>query len=246
MENILLIVASGKSSRFGGFPKAFCRLRKGTNLDNTIRKAKGYFDRVFIGVNKTTYSAFCNSVNACEMFAIKTGQGDAHSMLKCIEYVKGKVPGIKRIVVCWGDAVFSNSIPFQQFLERSKDMDVAVACAMDDNPYAWFDIDENNQILKAHFAKEEGTIESGMHDQSLFSFNTEFVCKYLNEYRELLGIRYDNDESNADVNEMKLLFSFEYLLNNNMPAKCIQIDAGNILSFNTQEELENIKKLINL
>ena len=47
--NILLIVASGKSSRFGGFPKAFCRIGAITNAENTIEKSKAVIDKVYIG-----------------------------------------------------------------------------------------------------------------------------------------------------------------------------------------------------
>lgn len=240
--NVLLIVASGKSSRFGGFPKAFCDLGKETNADNTIAKAAGIFDKVYIGVNSTTYEQFSDKIKACEMFSIKTGQGDAHSVLKCMRYVKNKEPELKRITVCWGDAVFADNTPFKQ-LAKANDK-VAVACAKDEKPYAWFDVDEQMNINKSHFAKEEGFIDSGWHDQSLFSFDFAYALDYLNSYRESLGISDDNDERYSDVNEMKLLFSFEYLRSIGEPAKCVPIDCGKVLSFNTQDELEAIKNIL--
>ena len=53
--NVLLIVASGKSSRFGGFPKAFCDLGGKTSLAHTIEKSGEIFDKIYVGVNNQTY-----------------------------------------------------------------------------------------------------------------------------------------------------------------------------------------------
>ncbi len=241
--DVLLIVASGKSSRFGGFPKAFCQIGGKTNTENTIEKAKEYYDKVYVGVNKTTYTQFAGKISGCKMFSITTGQGDAHSVLKCLAYIKEHEECLDRITVCWGDAVFANSLPFKQFLDGVGNTKAAVACAMDTNPYAWFEVNDQNGILKAHFATQEGGIDKGLHDQSLFLFEFAFAWKYLNEYREFLEIPYDNDESIADINEMKLLYSFEYLYKAGYEhAKCVEIVPGNVLSFNTKEELEEIKK----
>lgn len=245
--NILLIVASGKSSRFNGFPKAFCQIGEKTNADNTIRLAKKYYDKIYIGVNRNTYSEYNKKISGCDMFSIITGQGDAHSMLKCLSYIKEHEKRLDKITVCWGDAVFVDGLPFEQFLNGAADTKVAVACALDERPYAWFETNENMGIIKSHFAKEEGFIERGVHDQSLFQFDFEFALKYLNEYREYLGILYDNDENNSDVNEMKLLYSFEYLYKAGYEhAKCIKIDPDKVLSFNTQEELDMIKERITM
>ena len=237
--NILLIVASGKSSRFGGFPKAFCQIGEITNAENTIEKSREIIDKVYIGVNRTVYTQFHDRINGCEMFSIKTGQGDAHSMLKCINYIKSKEKHVDKLLACWGYAVFASAKPFKEILKA--DGKVNVACSQDENPYAWFDIDENHYIVKSHFAKEEGPISLGMHDQSIFSFDLDFAIDYLDSYRKSLGIPEENDEAKSDINEMKLLYSFEYLQQNGEPASCIEITKNQVLSFNTQEELEKIK-----
>lgn len=240
--NILLIVASGRSSRFGGFPKAFCKLGNVMNAENTAMLALNYYDKIYIGVNFETFRKFNNKFTCGKMFPIKTGQGDAHSLLKCLEYIGKQEKKMNRISVCWGDAVFTDATPFKKLLSDSSGSKVCVACSLDKTPYAWFDVTSDKKIQKAHFAKEEGYIEKGVHDQSLFLFDFEFAWKYLNEYRETLGIPYDNDESNSDKNEMKLLFSFEYLIENGYePAQCVEIEAGKVLSFNTQDELEEIR-----
>lgn len=243
--NILLIVASGKSSRFGGFPKAFCQIGDRTNSENTIMHAKKFYDKIYIGVNRNTYQQFHGIMKDCEMFSIVTGQGDAHSMLKCLMHIKDQESNVKNITVCWGDALFVDDTPFIELLNKVQDTKVSVACALDKKPYAWFDINDEGEILHAHFAKEEGFINEGLHDQSLFNFDFDFALTYLSEYRKSLGIPNNNDENRTYINEMKLLHSFEYLYKTGYkPAKCIQVSANKVLSFNTREELEYIKKIL--
>ena len=242
---ILLIIASGKSSRFGGFPKAFCQIGDKTNVENTIQMAQKIFDKIYLGVNRNTYTQFVGKIGNCEMFSIVTGQGDAHSILKCMDYVKHHEKRIDKLAVCWGDAIFVNSLPFEQLLEGSGDAEISVACSMNKNPYAWFETNNRNEIIKTHFADKEGYIERALHDQSLFLLNFDFAWKYLNEYRRTLGIPYNNDENTVDTNEMKLLFSFEYLKQAGYAlAKCVEVTAGNVFSFNTKEELNTIKMML--
>lgn len=244
MNNVLLIVASGKSSRFGGFPKAFCDINGKTNIENTILKAKKYVDKVYVGVNKKVYEQYNSKVKGCELFSIKTGQGDAHSLLKCLKYIREKEGNIEKILVCWGDAVFISSKPFEELLQYPGN--VQVACSVDVHPYAWFDVVENDVIVKSHFAKEEGEVEEGLHDQSIFYFDINFTINYLEKYKDSLMIVDDNDEEVSDINEMKLLFFFEYLYSCKTPAKCIEITKNQVLSFNTQSELDNIKDIMNI
>ena len=242
--NILLIVASGKSSRFGGFPKAFCELGVITNVENTINKSKQVIDKVYIGVNSNTYNQFHDKIHGCEMFSIKTGQGDAHSLLKCMKHIKAYEEKVDNFLVCWGDAVFVSAKPFEELINVAGD--AIVACARDAKPYAWFDIDDNNNIVKSHFAKEEGEVDEGLHDQSLFKFNLDYALSYLDIYRTHLGIPDNNDENQSDINEMKLLYSFEYLHEKGQPVKCFEITKNQVLAFNTQSELEEIKKKLSL
>lgn len=54
MEIPLLVVASGNSSRFGGFPKAFVKLSDEKIIERTIRLAKPYFSKIYVAVNEQT------------------------------------------------------------------------------------------------------------------------------------------------------------------------------------------------
>lgn len=240
---ILLIVAAGKSSRFGGFPKAFCQVGNTTVIENTIAKATPYFDKIYVGVNRTIFGEYKDKVKGCTLFSIVTGQGDAHSLLKCMNYIKECVDQVNDDVdlfFCWGDAYFASSKPFEQFCVNKRVSEIEVACALDTNPYAWFDV-EDNEIVRAHFAKDEGEIPSGLHDQSLFRMDLDFGLEYLNQFRKSMGIPMNNDEREADKNEMKLLKFFEFLANRyDIKVRVASIDSGNIISFNTKEELDEV------
>lgn len=245
MRKILLIVASGLSSRFGGYPKALCDIGGIRNADNTALKAAPYYEKVYIGVNKEIYKQYKGVLNYCEMFPIETGHGDAHSLYRCMNVLQDKEYDLDFIDVCWGDAVFLDNLPFEIASSVDKrgeyNCPVTVVCALDKQPYAWFDLDLK-YIQKVHFSSEEGLVEKGMHDQSLFLFEYTNGVEYLRDYRDYLHIPENSDEWGM-IKEMKLLYSFEFLYQSRKysAATVLEIEAGHVLSFNTQEELVAIK-----
>lgn len=245
----LLIVASGKSSRFGGNPKAFCKIGDSTNVQNTINLTRNLYDKVYVALNHRIYNDYADLIEGATVLRITMGQGDAHSLLKCLRLIQNENKNIEHLTVCWGDAFFLDRAPFDQILDKAdiKKAPVWVAVSVDQRPYAWFETTENMEIIKSHFAKKEGFVEKGIHDQSLFLFDLSYGIFYLNEYRKSLKVPEENDDDFKEENEMKLLYSFEFLnhVNKENRARCIMIDAGKVLSFNTIEELEEIRRIWN-
>ena len=246
MKKILLIVASGKASRFGGFPKAFCEIGSKMNVQNTIDLASEVYEHIYLGVNTETYPLYMNKVSSCEMFPIVTGQGDAHSLIKCLKHVWDKEEA-DQISVCWGDAVFQDQLPFRELIASMDGMNVdipgIVACAYDENPYAWFDTDGKN-IIRSHFrGTEKEPCHKGLHDQSLFGFNFPVIFQYLEQYRRHMGIKEDDKYEGAESAEMKLLDAFGYFYEKKLlPMQYSIITGRKVYSFNTREELSEIRK----
>lgn len=245
MEHYLLIVAAGKSSRFEGFPKAFVKIGTYTNVENTIQNASRLFNKIFLGVNKETYAVYKNGILGCEMFCIETGNGDAHSLLKCMKYVKERTPNLTCLAVCWGDAFFVNEQPFDEIVDvmdsMQEDIPVIAACSIDLRPYAWFET-EGKVIKKSHFASCDIESEKRLHDQSLFLLNIDLGIHYLECYKDMLQIP---DSYIPDLDkEMKLLYSFDFLYKSEVfhSAEYTVITAGNVYSFNTRSELQSIIK----
>ena len=239
MKKVLLIVAAGKSSRFGGYPKAFCILGNKMNVENTIEKASECFDEIYVGLNEETVANYPNLKLNAHVLSITTGQGEAMSILKLIRLVKKENEDLDKIYICWGDAFFVDELPFEQFMSQIKSDDFNVACSIDEKPYAWFDVDGNDYIISSHFKKEDGEIEKGIHDQSLFCFNIENFIKYITDYRLSIGINNEDYDPN-EKKEVKTLDLFTYLYKNGVGVKTILIDKNKVLSFNTKEELDKI------
>ena len=243
LRKILLIVASGKSTRLGGYPKAFVPIGDKLVVENTAHLAKPVFDEIYIGVNEETYAVYKDKVTGCRMFPIVTGNGDAHSVLKCLKFLRAKEMNVTKVAVCWGDAYFADSSPLEQAVSCMESLPdtvhAAVLCSLDREPYAWFELN-GTHVKKAHFAGQERRVACGVHDQSLFVLTLDPAIRYLKEYKQELGI---GDEYCEGSPEMKLLYFFEWLYESGKypPAECRMIPPGSVLSFNTEEEAEEIR-----
>lgn len=246
MENCLIIFAAGKSSRFGGFPKAFCSLGPIRNIENTIRLAEQHFDRIYLSVNKETLaSGITDGLNA-NIVSIVTGQGDADSILKTVRLIKNDLE-TDIVTACWGDAVFLSDKPFQEIKAGIRDWSACspalAGCAMDASPYAWFDV-EDKKIVLSHFKKREGTSRAyALHDQSIFAFRIDFLIPYLEHYKRFLGLdQYSEDSYDEQRGEMGLLdaFSWFYEQPDLTAAEYCTLAANEVMGFNTAEELDSV------
>lgn len=246
MVDSLVIFAAGKSSRFGGFPKAFCDLGGMKNVENTISLAKSHFNKIYLVVNKETFASGITEGIDAEIISIVTGQGDADSILKALRIVGSSMD--KEILCgCWGDAVFLTDEPFTEIergiSEWSIESPALVGCSIDSEPYAWFDVD-GSQIICSHFRKrEKQPRDFGLHDQSIFAFHACILEDYLMQRKRELGLdRYDEDTYDSARGEMGLLDSFTWFYNqpDKSAAEFCWLTSGKVMSFNTPAELEQI------
>lgn len=240
MKNILLFLCSGTSSRFNGKTKALAKISGTTVIEFNLKNASE-FDQVYIVANETNYSEFEKlNLENVKLIKIKTGNGDADSLLNALKELQ-KIEDFENtsLTFCWGDTVFLNDTIFKKLIKENSE-DLLVPCSLDKNPYAYFDFitDSGNidssKILKSHF-KTEKSVEIGLHDQSIFKVNLKTLFTLLNRFKE-----YHFKNSNS---ELKFLKFIDFLNTENLlDVKCILIDSGNSVSFNTQLELDNIIK----
>jgi len=171
MTDCLVIFAAGKSSRFGGFPKAFCDVGRMKNVENTIFLAQPHFEKVYLVINKETLTSGIADGLHADVISIVTGQGDADSILKATKLIQEEVK-TDIIAACWGDAVFLTDEPFREMEAGisawASQSPALVGCAVDPHPYAWFDSDGKNRLL--HFKKE-----SPIHARAVFT-TSPFLC----------------------------------------------------------------------
>lgn len=242
--NVLLILASGKSSRFGGYPKAFCKVGNEYIVQRTVNLGKKLFDKIYLAINKEIYPEYKSVIVGCETLCIGTGQGDAHSFLRAARIVKESC-GADIVTLCWGDTFFLDDSIFQKALEISVEKSTAGVSlsSIDPEPYAWYET-VGAIIKRSCFKNIDGVIDSGIHDQSVFVFNLDVICLQLESFMKVLGINDTEDYINKEVSrEMKLLDSFTYFFENDLfPMKYSLVMSGGCYSFNTNEELEQIRK----
>ena len=241
MKNILLFLCSGTSSRFNGKTKALAKISGSETVIEFNLKKVSEFDQVYIVANETNYSEFEKlNLENVKLIKIKTGNGDADSLLNALKELQ-KIEDFENtsLTFCWGDTVFLNDTVFKKLVKKTSE-DLSVPCSLDKNPYAYFDFitDSGNidgsKILKSHF-KTEKSVEIGLHDQSIFKVNLKTLFNLLNRFKE-----YHFKNSNS---ELKFLKFIDFLNTENcLDVKCILIDSGNSVSFNTQLELDNIIK----
>ncbi len=245
-KKVLLILASGKSSRFGGFPKAFCKIDNSYVAQRTVDLGSPFFDETYLVINKEVFSEYRSAINGCRTVSIGTGQGDSHSFLRAARLIKEDC-GADRVTLCWGDTVYLDNTVFK----RAADVDigeeeVGVSLAsIDPKPYAWYETD-GDIIKSSHFRVKEGTKETGIHDQSVFVFNLPIISSQLEQYMKKLGLKDEEDYINKDVSkEMKLLDSFTFFYESKLvPMKYTLVESGKSYSFNTEEELRMIREII--
>ena len=241
MKNILLFLCSGTSSRFNGKTKALAKISGSETVIEFNLKNASEFDQVYIVANETNYSEFEKiNLKNVKLIKIKTGNGDADSLLNALKELQ-KLEDFENtsLTFCWGDTVFLNDTIFKKLVKENSE-DLLVPCSLDKNPYAYFDFNtdsgniDGSKILKSHF-KTEKSIEIGLHDQSIFKVNLKMLFNLLNRFKE-----YHFKNSNS---ELKFLKFIDFLNTENcLNVKCILIDSGNSVSFNTQTELDNIVK----
>jgi molybdopterin-guanine dinucleotide biosynthesis protein A len=240
-KKALIILASGKSSRFGGFPKALCTIEGKYIAQHTIDIAGQYYDDTYLVLNKEIYGQYQSKIENCHVVDIETGIGDAHSLLRALLLVKDKAPETEQVTVCWGDTVFSSEDIFKHAKDLMNGFEVNagyVICAEDENPYAWFDT-EGAVIKEAHFASNEPVPDKAVHDQSVFVFDMDCIISQLQIYRDFLGI--SENMKYSDAAEMKTLNAFTFFYGNNMkPVLVDMIASGLSRSFNTKEEFDDI------
>lgn len=244
MKHALLILASGKSSRFGGYPKAFCKIDDTYVAQRTVDLGSSYFDHTYLVINREIYPDYKDAVKGCKTLAIGTGQGDSHSFLRAARLIKEDC-GADKITLCWGDTFYLDDAIFRKASETVVDKNtVGVSLSsIDPEPYAWYEPD--GDIIKAsHFRSKDGIVESGIHDQSVFVFSLQAICSQLESYMAVLGLNDEEDYINKEVSkEMKMLDAFTYFYENGLlPMKYSLVESGRSYSFNTQEELEMVKE----
>lgn len=239
MKNILLFLCSGTSSRFNGKTKALAKLTDKSVIEFNIERLKDLYCSVYVVANENNVSEFEKYNLGASILKIKIGNGDADSLLNALNELH-KIEDFKNccVTLCWGDTVFYRTDVFEKLI-RDNSKKLQVLCALDNDPYAYFDFitDSGNinnaRILKSHF-KTEKSVNIGLHDKSAFRIPLDLLYKNLKYFKEQ-HFKYSNGE-------LKFLKFIDYY-SDVLDIRCVLCDSDTSASFNTPEELDDVRQL---
>lgn len=242
MDNILLFLCSGTSSRFNGKTKALAKLTNKSIIEFNIEHLKDLYDTVYVVANENNVSEFEQYNLDANLLKIKTGNGDADSLLNTLDELhKIENFGNCYVTLCWGDTVFYRTDVFEKLI-KDNSRKLQIACALDNDPYAYFDFitDSGNinnaRILKSHF-KTEKSVSVGLHDKSAFRIHLNILYRNLKYFKDQ-HFKYNNDE-------LKFLKFIDYY-SDTLDIRCVLCDSDTSMSFNTPEELDDIRRFMHI
>ena len=274
MHKTLLVIAAGLSTRFGGKPKHLAIIDEETVIENTLSFAKQYYDNIYIAINcQASEQTIETTRNIAKLFdahvcLISSGKGDADAVYRTLCDIDEL--NDKNVSVCWGDAIFKDDFVFKtasSALEiNSKNTTFNAMCAIERNPYGWFDLDTDGTIISsAVFAndcelKKNDKRKNKVHDQCFFNINVKNFMKLFKAYEKDIKSCYKSLK--CDMSEYSSSFKFnlnyeiswykminwakcqaEYCDNKiGKPSMVTILNKPVALSFNTLEDLKEIEK----
>jgi len=229
MKNIL-IMAAGKSSRFGK-AKCLTKIGKTTVLENLIKLAKSSRNRVIVVVS--------NNVFEQDLEMIKTICDKTHTIIINSKYTNGTANNLKDYAkyvasdafIMWSDIIVADESNFVKFLKTDFNHVLTIPVVFEKEPYAAVLVDDSGVPFDMLYSKKTGERPvEGYHDQCIF-YIPELVWQLcFNSIKEIDG-------------EKNILDIISIAHNKGLFTEIIKYPNKLVNSFNTVEELKNLKKL---
>lgn len=237
----LVIIAAGNGTRMGvqTIPKVLYPILGSSNLQRTYEFAKDLFETIYVVVkmnDKKLFERFkmLNKMDKLEIVPIVSGKGDGHAVMEALTFIEDRYT---KMVMMWGDAVLMGPEIFKEMLDIESEAPIVFPVRFEENPYVWFQQDEDGYVTSANFSKKGEVVAEGYHDQSLFWFKQgNNVLALLTEMHNIL---YRNEV--YLTGELNFLHLIHYLYNKNTPAEFYETDFQTF-GFNTVLEAEQIEK----
>jgi NDP-sugar pyrophosphorylase family protein len=251
----LYIIAAGKSTRmknaFGYRPKALIPVvGKEPNITRTINLFAKDFQKIFVVTNvndQEQWEDFFSRVTQENVFniPISSGYGDGHALMTALQ--QNQHDASPNIITCWGDVVFPDKTLINELSTIDLKSSVCpgiIPASMEDNPYVKLEVEQQlDSVLSckgALFSKHGETSQRGLHDLSVFRFNTSMIKECLKNLHNAL---WKCDKYITPGGELSVLHSFHAFYNSKNPIQVYET-VCQTLSFNTPEELFAIQETL--
>lgn len=232
-----LIIAAGKGSRFGDFPKVLVPFKDLTLLDYNIIKLKYYVDIIYVVCHSSHKEAFDSIIDCYEdviLIILDNQDGDGDAVLQALGIIKP----ISKILLVWGDCICNDKI-LRQLIDNSK-ADLNIAVQFEEKPYVRINVSEDNNIEDVEFSKYKKIKGSGFHDLSAFLFEKNTIFLILYRMYEKYFVDNEYKTNNKELNFLNILNETEY----KYTRQIVEIQSEKLIqnAFNTKKELNNILK----
>lgn len=238
-NNILFIVAAGVGSRMNSLlPKALFEINGIPNIQNTINLARPYFNHICIVANEAAKDQWSNyKFDNTSIMYIKSGRGDGHAVREALKKYNGQKD--EHITICWGDLYFLDDSLFEM-TNRKNYSSGLMPVTFKINPYVTI-LHDSNYLATGVDSSKYGEIHgSGFQDNGIFSYKYGVLLDCLDSLHYALN---KNDKYITSSGELFLTHSLHYLYNIGNPVYLQEVKSV-ILSYNTQEELSEIKEYV--
>jgi bifunctional N-acetylglucosamine-1-phosphate-uridyltransferase/glucosamine-1-phosphate-acetyltransferase GlmU-like protein len=224
---MIYFIAAGKGSRMKSeLPKALHQVNGEANL---VRNVKLIDDDYRVVVNRGQEALFSNYVPVENILSIDSGLGSGHAIMQ--------IPLKDDDIVIWGDSVILDT----RIIDEIKTQDgFSIPLKRVKNPYVNFLCDKNLKIQEALFAKYGETSASGLQDCCIFKVTQKSRQQLEDLHNAIWKGRYITES-----NEFEYHYIMHYKSNINDPANGYITEYPNAIeSYNTQDELKTIEKII--
>lgn len=238
----LIVIAAGNGKRMGdiSIPKVLYPVNGVENLRRIIDSAivSQVIDSITLVIKDTAKTIFEEYLEVnkydinIKLVPIQSGLGDGHAILKALEHDSEGMA-----IVMWGDAYIQNPGIFNELCEKRTEAALVVPVVREKNPYVTILSDEHMNIFSADFSKLGEIHTEGLHDQSVFSINKEFIFNVLLQMHDVL---WKNGRYITESKELNFLHAFHCMYNSGSPAKCY-ITEHPTRSFNSIDEVKQIE-----
>lgn len=227
------IFCAGNETRFDGDkPKSLSVINCECLLDNNIILLSNYCNKVFVVCSNTNNHHF----DGYDKIVIDSGKGCGDAVLKALgQFVF--LP-YDRCIILWGDCILQESVIKQMMLNSDIKNHVTIPCHYEEKPYVRLTYSNQDcSTIKVEFGKYNEVCGPGFHDYGLFLSYANYLKYHLNLFC-LEIIDENGDYKHKHGNEMQFLDVFN---ETEIQAKLIEIQDVKPLSFNTKEELYELK-----
>jgi len=217
-----LIVSAGKNTRFGA-DKALQKIKGVENIVRLHDLMKPHVSDVYISIREERLPAYKKILPQANYILLDKSEGCGQAIRDSFKQLPEDF-----YVITWGDSIYRD----MDFLSQSFDQNrFNVFVRAEADTYVGYEINDNDDIVKVRFYKDEPTQPSWCwRDKFTFLGQKSLLQPYLE--------RLTPDK----FGEHHLLFVVDEMYKDGVPAKAIKITDTGMFSFNTREDLDAILK----